>query len=95
MLQLLILLGFAYAQDNHGQNYPTYLWALVFGVVSSLLSLLMGSSLVEVLTIGAVLTLYAWGYFAMLRQCSDNTLLWLLICVGGLAFPFMLPMAVV
>lgn len=33
MLQLLILLAFAYAQDNHG-TYPAYAWAVAYSVLS-------------------------------------------------------------
>lgn len=92
MLQLLMLLGFAYAQDSYGQAYPAYVWAIIFGVASSLLSLVTGSPFLAVVIGGVMLTLYAWGYFAILRRFSDNTILWLMICIGGLIFPFLLPM---
>lgn len=85
MLQLLILLAFAYAQDNHG-TYPAYAWAVAYGVLSMLMTTMFGGQLMAVVGSGVALTVYAWGYFVVLRRMG----VWLMVCVAGLVVPLFL-----
>ena len=89
MLQLLILLAFAYAQDNHG-TYPAYAWAVAYGVLSMLMTAMFGGQMMAVMASGMILTVYAWGYFVVLRRAGDNLVLWLMVCVAGLVVPLFL-----
>lgn len=86
MLQILILLVFAYAQDSYG-NYPAYIWAVMYGVVMLIGMMIFGLPILPALITGVLLGLYSWGYFGVLRRC-DNTVVWLAVCVFGLLIPF-------
>lgn len=92
MFVLLILLAMAYAQDNYGRNLPTYVWAGMFALMNFIIRMLGGVFLAS-LVLSVMLGLYAWGYFALLRRFSDQTLLWLLICLGGLILPTLFSVA--
>lgn len=89
MLPLIILLFMAYAQDNYGSQ-PAYVWAGGFALVNLVLALLSKSGLVGGVISAVILGLYAWGYFALLRRFSDQTALWLMLCLGGLVLPVIL-----
>lgn len=91
MFQLLMLLAFAYAQDNYG-SYPAYAWAVAFGVLNVLMMVALGGHLLAALVMGVVLTVYAWAYFLVLRRVGDNLGLWILVCLVGLVAPFLLVM---
>lgn len=94
MLILLILLALAYAQDSYGANQPAYVWALVFAIINFIFGV-MGGHLFASFVSAVILGLYAWGYFVVLRRFSDNTLLWLVICVLGLILPVLLTMTLI
>ena len=86
MFQLLMLLAFAYAQDNYG-SYPAHLWAMVYGMLNMLMMVMFGATMIATLVLGVILTIYAWVYFMILRRVRDNVLLWIIICLGGLLVP--------
>ncbi|WP_066802166.1 hypothetical protein [Moraxella oblonga] len=85
MPTLILLLFMAYAQDN--SNQPTYIWAGGFALINLVLTIINGGGLLGGVIGAVILGLYAWGYFAILRKFSDQTALWLMLCVGGLVLP--------
>lgn len=91
MFLILLLLVFAYAQDD--SNKPTYLWATGFGAIQFAFMMASGVGIVWTALITAPMTMYTWGYFALLRHVSDNTVLWLLVCVAGLLTPLFVLMS--
>lgn len=91
MLILLILLAFAYIQDNFGQKFPAYFWAIVFSIVNMGAVMVFGNDLPTAVFSSLILGIYAWGYFAILRRFGDNTMLWVILCALGLLFPIALP----
>lgn len=92
MFPLIILLFMAYAQDKY-DSQPAYVWAGGFALIMLASSLMGGGGLVGGVVSAVILGVYAWGYFAVLRRFSDQTALWLLLCVGGLVLPIILTFA--
>lgn len=91
LLQLLILLAMAKLQEHvYEESSRAWQWAAAYAAVVAVLSLLAGGSLVGTLIGAALWGLYAWGYFALLRQVTDQLLLWLLVMVGGTVLPLLL-----
>lgn len=91
LLQLLILLAMAKLQEHvYEESSRAWQWAVAYAAVVAVLSLLAGGSLVGTLIGAALWGLYAWGYFALLRQVTDQLLLWLLVMVGGAVLPLLL-----
>ena len=93
MFLILLLLVFAYAQDD--SNKPTYLWATGFGAIQFAFMMASGVGIVWTALITAPLTMYVWGYFVLLRHVSDNTVLWLLVCVAGILVPLLVGVALI
>ena len=91
LLQMLILLAMAKLQEHvYEESSRAWQWAAAYAAVVVVLSLLAGGSLVGTLIGAALWGLYAWGYFALLRQVTDQLLLWLLVMVGGAVLPLLL-----
>lgn len=91
LLQMLILLAMAKLQEHvYEESSRAWQWAAAYAAVVAVLSLLAGSSLAGTLIGAALWGLYAWGYFALLRQVTDQLLLWLLVMVGGAVLPLLL-----
>lgn len=91
MLILLILLAFAYIQDNFGQKFPAYFWAIVFSIVNMGAVMVFGNDLPTAIFSSVILGIYAWGYFVVLRRFGDNIMIWVILCALGLLFPIALP----
>ena len=88
MFGALILLIFGKLQDTFQETSRTWQWALAYGLVIFLLS--GGASLLALIIGSAIVGLYAWGYFGLLRNLADNLMLWLLVFLAGPVFPFVL-----
>ncbi|MFS6937461.1 hypothetical protein [Neisseria animaloris] len=87
MLQILLLLIFGKLQDRF-DNYPAWQWAVGYVLLNAILSQVVDISALPVSIISsAVLGLYAWGYFVLLRRVSDSLLLWLVILLAGALLP--------
>ena len=84
----LILLIFGKLQDTFQETSRTWQWALAYGLVIFLLS--GGASLLGLIIGSAIVGLYAWGYFKLLRNLADNLILWLLVFLVGSALPLVL-----
>lgn len=91
MLMLLILLSFAYVQDNFGQKLPAYFWAIVFSIVNMGAVVVFGNDLPTAVFSSLILGVYAWGYFVVLRRFGEKVIWWVAICILGLLFPIALP----
>ncbi len=89
----LILLIFGKLQDTFQETSRTWQWALAYGLVIFLLS--GGASLLALIIGSAIVGLYAWGYFGLLRNLADNLMLWLLVFLAGPVFPIVLMLALV
>ena len=89
----LILLIFGKLQDTFQETSRTWQWALAYGLVIFLLS--GGAPLLALIIGSAIVGLYAWGYFGLLRNLADNLMLWLLVFLAGPVFPIMLMLALV
>lgn len=89
MLLMLLLLIFAYMQENM-RAPKLYLWAIAYGVASFLLSLAFGMKLLGAVIILPILIAYAWAYFWFLRRFGDNVFLWAIIAIVGAIFPMMI-----
>lgn len=92
MLTMLMLLAFGKLQELvYQEALSAWHWALAFAALNLALAL-FGSPLLPALIGAAVLGLYAWGYFALLRVTADSLVLWLLIFIGGALMPWLLLM---
>lgn len=58
--------------------------------LSMLMTAMFGGQLMAVMASRMILTVYAWGYFVVLRRVGDNLVLWLMVCVAGLVVPLFL-----
>ncbi|MDO1515920.1 MULTISPECIES: hypothetical protein [unclassified Neisseria] len=95
MLQILILLIFGKLQDSF-DNYPAWKWAVGYVLLNVILSRVIDISALPVSIISsAILGLYAWGYFVLLRRVSDSLLLWLVILLVGALLPIVAAINVV
>ena len=75
-------MGMGKLQDVvYQENSSAWQWALAYALY--ILVRGIGDGLVPVLIGSAIVGLYAWGYFALLRQVTDNILLWVLVLFGG------------
>lgn len=88
MIGALILLVVARLQDVYADLAKAWQWAFGYAFLSSILSLSDG--IVIFLFSVLILSLYAWGYFVLLRRFTDNLLLWILIYLGGAVLPVIL-----
>ena len=89
MLMTFILLLFARLQESLYENARAWQWALAYAVLSLAFSLMDGVGLFAAVIVAVFFGLYAWGYLALLRRVSDNLMLWLLVCLGGLVLPYL------
>ena len=85
----LILLIFGKLQDTFQETSRTWQWALAYGLVIFLLS--GGAPLLALIIGSAIVGLYAWGYFGLLR----NLMLWLLVFLVGSALPLVLRLVLI
>lgn len=92
VLTMLMLLMFGKLQELvYQETSSAWHWALAFAAINLVLAL-FGGALLPALIGAAVLGLYAWGYFALLRVTADQLALWLLIFIGGALMPWLLLM---
>ena len=92
MLGVLILMAMGKLQDVvYQENSRAWQWALAYALY--ILAWGIGGGLVSALVGSAVAGLYAWGYFALLRQVTDNILLWVLVLFGGAIMPLLIAMS--
>ena len=89
----LILLIFGKLQDTFQETSRTWQWALAYGLVLFLLS--GGAPLLALIIGSAIVGLYAWGYFGLLRNLADNLMLWLLVFLVGSALPLVLRLVLI
>ena len=89
----LILLIFGKLQDTFQETSRTWQWALAYGLVIFLLS--GGAPLLALIIGSAIVGLYAWGYFGLLRNLADNLMLWLLVFLVGAVLPMLLGEALI
>lgn len=89
MLEILLLLACGKLQEHiYEETSRAWQWAVFYAAIILLPGL--GNGLPAALIGAVVMGLYAWGYFALLRQVADNLLLWLLVFLGGALLPFLI-----
>lgn len=88
MLQVLLLLAFGRLQETVYEDARAWQWAAAYAALTLLIGI--ATSPPAGALIGATVSgLYAWGYFALLRQVTDNLLLWLTVFIGGAVLPLL------
>lgn len=87
---VLMLLVFVKLQDYFIKSSRAWHWAAIFAVLQTLITGVNGAALFGVWSTAAILFVYAWAYFALLRYVKDNLLLWIIILYSGaLVFYFL------
>lgn len=87
MLLLLILLAFAYIQDNFGRKQPVYVWAIEFAISILVLLVTLGDEFVSSTLMALILGIYAWIFFGVLRIFGSHVMVWGAICLVGTLIP--------
>lgn len=90
MLDILILLFFGKMQDQFADNSSTWQWAAAYAVIQAVAAAATGTPLAAAVIGAAILFLYAWGYFALLRRLTDSIVLWLAVLLIGALAPLLL-----
>lgn len=85
---IFIYLLIAKLQDFYADRSAAWQWAVGYALLSSLLS---WQGIIPFIIGFVILALYSWGYFNLLRKFTDNLLLWILIYMGGVLVPILLP----
>ncbi len=87
MLGILMLLLFGKLQDYFIESSSAWHWAATLAVLQGLMAGFAGGTIFGILFAAAILFVYAWAYFALLRYVADNLLLWLIILFLGALAP--------